>query len=420
MKIKFTLLLIATYFTTLVGQDLSHPCSDASITERHVVQNPNFLEEKEQLLQFTHKFVDQLRSNQSNYYNSKLQTTYQIPIVLHIFHWGDDGKMKLPQVLSGLQILNDDFNGRNSDYNEVDAGFLDVRGKLEIEFCLASIDPDGNPTDGILYHEDELALTNEGDLFRYAWDNFKYLNIYIPKYAHGGPSDFTAYAYYPSVSGSQNNRGGIFYSSIRWGYGEHSELEEGAEWASIITHEAGHWLNVRHTFENGCIQPGDFIDDTPFTTGTGVELTGCYNNDLSCGASTNGSNYMDYNADCKRMFTQGQVDWMIAALNSDARFPLWQEDNLMATGCMNPLSNSQIEENRQINIFPNPASQKLQIVCKDFISTFEIYSSNGIQVYKHSPDSKIIEINVINFATGIYFYKAFGASQMLSGKFMID
>lgn len=424
MKIKLTILFVAIYCTFLVGQDLAHPCSDASITERHLAQNPNFLEEKENLLRFTQEFVEQLRIDRSNSTNSRIQTTYQIPVVLHIFHWGEDGKMKLPQVLSGLKILNDDYNGRNADYDEVDAGFLDVRGKMDIEFCLATIDPDGNPTNGILYHEDEQALINEGDLFRYAWDNFKYLNIYIPKYVFGGPSDFTAYAYYPSVTGSQNNTGGIFYSSIRWGYGENSILEDGAEWASIITHEAGHWLNVRHTFESGCNQPGDFIDDTPYTTGTGVELEGCYNNDFSCGVSTNGSNYMDYNADCKRMFTQGQVDWMIAALNSDARFPLWQEENLMATGCMTPLSNSLLVKSNEIKIYPNPASQNIDIECTKVVSKIEIYNAKGIMVYKLNPNSKMIELEVSNFPTGIYFYKAFGQdvrteSQIQTGKFMI-
>ena len=336
MKIFYSILVGLIFFTSIVNAQNNtsiSPCSEEKILLRHLQNSPNTLIEMEDNEEFTKAFVKQLSIERAKN-NSKLSIAqYTIPVVLHVFHWGDDGKIDMAQAQSGMDILNADYNGLNDDWNTIDPEFDSIKGTLDIQFCLASLDPNGDSTTGVIYYEDSLAMLNIPDLFVYAWDNYKYLNIYMPKYTSGAPSNFTAYAYYPSTSGSNSNTGGIFYSSIRWGYGTHSELSPGQDWASVGTHEAGHWLNLRHTFQNGCNFPGDNVDDTPYTTGGAIELSGCLNNNLTCSVNTNGENYMDYNHDCKKMFTQGQVDRMTAALSLPSRVTLWSQSNLVATGC---------------------------------------------------------------------------------------
>jgi Pregnancy-associated plasma protein-A len=72
-------------------------------------------------------------------------------------------------------------------------------------------------------------------------------------------------------------------------------------------HEIGHWLGLFHTFENGCEEPGDGIDDTPFEA---LPVDGCPASRDTCrqlGADPV-HNFMNYGwDDCMREFTAGQA-----------------------------------------------------------------------------------------------------------------
>jgi len=104
---------------------------------------------------------------------------------------------------------------------------------------------------------------------------------------------------------------------------------------STFSHELGHWLNLKHTFDgNNCSGAGDGVDDTPSTNVAGG---GC--GATICGHKINGENFMDYNTSCYKMFTQGQVDRMTLAMQHVARKSIWQLSNLEATGVRDAYDN---------------------------------------------------------------------------------
>lgn len=293
------------------------------------------------------------------------ETHYVIPVVFHVFNSSGASYITQAQIQSALDKANEDFNGLNGDFNTVDPAFQGIRGTVNITFVLAGLDPNGNPTTGINYYPTLSGFGNGSgyntQISSYAWDNYKYMNVYIMRDLYNdGVTNNSGVAWYPNSWMSDNGLARIVYNDLYLG-DTGSSVADG-EFQSVFTHEIGHWLNLAHTFDTGCSGTGDGVTDTPTTTGA----AGCGPNAFSCGHITNGENYMDYNATCYKMFTEGQIARMVNALeNHPTRQPLWQLSNLVATGTsqhyqyLNPIADftaSEIFINEGETVFFNDES----------------------------------------------------------------
>ncbi len=278
-------------------------------------------------------------------------TVYLIPIVFHILHENGSEKIDESQVIDQVRILNRDYRKLNADTTNALAVFKPLIGDVEIEFRLATIDPNGNCTNGIIYHQTTNTDWIEGNSAYYAytgttagkWDPRKYLNVYVVKSitSSTGTSGIAGYTYKPGTwsSGAAQDAIAILHSYV-------GSIGTGAAFSSrALTHEIGHWFNLSHPWGD-TNQPGvscsgtDNVTDTPttkgFTSCPASSNTAAYQV-CNAGVSENYQNYMDYSY-CSIMFTKGQVTRMRSAATSSTsgRSTLSGSSNLVATGVTNP------------------------------------------------------------------------------------
>lgn len=234
----------------------------------------------------------------ANNYNPLTQkAVITIPVVVQI--WENTSTVPDSRVTQQLNRLNLDFRGTNPDRANTPSAF--PTADCEIEFCLASQDPNGNPTTGIVRRTVNGSPPSSGGTDM--WDPTKYLNIYVYDIG-GGTLGFT---YLSSQSPNQAVHIGTNYFGNTGGiYGM----------GRTASHEIGHWFNLEHIWgDNNC--GNDFVNDTPTQQ---TANSGCPSHPhITC--SNSGDmfmNYMDYvNDACMVAFTPGQKARMIAAINND-------------------------------------------------------------------------------------------------------
>jgi len=253
-----------------------------------------------------------------------------IPVVVHIIHNYGSENITKAQVLNAISILNRDFQKQNADTSTVINAFKSRVAAPNFEFRLAQKDPNGNCTDGITRTVSELTFSaddNVKDLV--SWPTNKYFNIWVVDAISFGAG---GYAYLPGSSPC-NGCDGVVVLNTQFG---NIGTSNGGNFSErTLTHEAGHWFNLNHTWggSNDCganCNGSDNVSDTPKTNGS------CLVCDLAqadCGVLANVQNYMDYST-CTVMFTTGQATRMTTAANSSTggRNNLSSNANLIATG----------------------------------------------------------------------------------------
>ncbi len=247
-----------------------------------------------------------------------------IPVVVHVISRTEDEDISDAQIKSQIDVLNKDFSATNSDLNKVPQPFKDAIGNPEIQFALATKDPQGNPTPGITRARTEMTAFDTTDQMKSSatggidpWDTKEYLNIWVCTLANG----VLGYAQFPG--GPPETDGVVVLNTA---FGTKGSAAPPFHKGRTATHEVGHYLNLSHIWGespfNNC-DDSDFVDDTPNQFGPTFGPPTFPQ--FSCEGNPNGNmfvNYMDYVDDeAMFMFSAGQVLRMRAAL-AEARADL--------------------------------------------------------------------------------------------------
>ena len=153
-------------------------------TDQHLrdmeMSNPQLVAEKMQFNQEFKSFLKSYDLQSARGYGKTSAPAYIIPVVVHVFHNYGAERISEAQILSEINFLNLSYKRLNADTVNTRPIFADVAGNARIEFRLARKDPNGNPTNGIVYHYTPLTNKADDNLKKESvWDSQRYLNIWI-------------------------------------------------------------------------------------------------------------------------------------------------------------------------------------------------------------------------------------------------
>jgi hypothetical protein len=344
-------------------------------------------------------------------------TVILIPVVVHVLYKSAAQNVSDEQVNSQIDALNRDFRRTNADTINTPDRFKPVAADVQIEFQLATADPKGRATNGIIRKYTDINHWTTDDKIKFssqggddAWDSRYYLNLWT--------GDLMSLLGYSSLPGASVAKDGVVINYTAFG-----SINAAAPYnmGRTATHEVGHWLGLKHIWgDTYC--GDDLVDDTPVQ---GYYTSGCPSGfRSSCNNGDLGDmymNYMDFTSDaCMNLFTDGQKQRMLTLFKEGGP----RNSLLSSTGLNKPwVTDSPVPPTTDaFRFYPNPTSGQITLDFQnnaDWIGkTVSIVNVNGAVISKFLVTSNVQQLDLTTLKAGMYLIQADNGSQKLRGKFL--
>ena len=395
-------------------------CGTDELLQDHLDRFPSLERKIQEIENFTKNWINQNQFEAS----ARGREIITIPVVVHVVYQNEEENISDLLIQSQIEVINEDFRMLNNNVQAIPSEFKSLAADIEIEFCLASVDPEGLTTSGItrtLTEIDcianilEVKENQKPNLFYdylggvNAWDTERYLNIWI------GNTCGRFLGATPSPPPNPKEDGVVIDYQFT---GNQCQSDSSAPYnlGRTATHEIGHYFNLYHPWKGACDDlNGDYVDDTPAQE---KEYLGCpAYPQHSCGDSDMYMNFMNYVDDrCMSMFSEGQKMRMLAILDGP------REGLKESEGCAWLAQELPFDDNA-IVIYPNPAQQCIHI---DFNATIEgdviveLKDAVGRLIFRDIESGRSFRsIDATKLSNGVYFLTFEAGKRLIIKKVLV-
>ena len=281
-------------------------CATMDVLEDEIQQDPILMR---RMLDDEKNIQTWIANNSSNLYRT-IDGIITIPVVVNVLYRTVYEKMNQKQILSQIDVLNEDYNAGNKEWSLIPEEFADIKADVGIRFYLDGVNRRLTPRRS-WPTDDSMKKTSFGGIN--PTSPTTKLNIWVCTIEN----NILGYAKFPG--GNPLTDGVVILNSA---FGSREKYPQGYyqpryDKGRTTTHEVGHWLNLYHPWgPNPFGAADDLVDDTPPQTKPSYE---CFTMPTGSDATQEpklNMNHMDYIEDgCMWMFTNGQKARMLATFS---------------------------------------------------------------------------------------------------------